>query len=129
MSASATPIDIEHFRKRLDDKERELLDDLARFTTEARESREAEVEDPIDQVTSSEAKAAAFQESSLEWQTLQQVRDALRRIDDGTYGVCIECGRRIEPARLEAVPWTPYCREDQEKHDQQAMQGGSTLIS
>jgi RNA polymerase-binding transcription factor DksA len=38
--------------------------------------------------------------------TLKQVRAALQRIQDGTYGVCIDCGRRIEPARLEAVPWT-----------------------
>jgi DnaK suppressor protein len=48
---------------------------------------------------------------------LQQVRAALQRIEDGTFGYCIDCGKPIEPARLDAVPWTPYCREDQEKHD------------
>jgi len=55
---------------------------------------------------------------------IEQARDhlgaidaALRRIEDGTYGKCVDCGRPIEPARLEAVPWTPYCRADQEKHD------------
>lgn len=110
-------MDTQRFKQRLLARERELIDDIARFESEARESRAAEVEDPIDQVTSSENKAASFQESTLAAQTLKQVRDALRRIEDGTYGMCIECDRPIEPARLEAVPWTPYCLADQRKHD------------
>jgi DnaK suppressor protein len=110
-------MDIEHFRQRLLARERELIDDIARFESEARESRDAEVEDPIDQVTSSESKAASFQESTLAAETLKQVRDALRRIDEGSYGKCIDCGRPIEAARLEAIPWTPYCLGDQRKHD------------
>ena len=76
-----------------------------------------DTDDPIDQVTSSELKAASFQESTLAANTLKQVKDALRRIDDGSYGKCIDCDRPIEPARLEAVPWTPYCLADQKKHD------------
>ncbi len=110
-------MDTQHFKQRLLARERELIDDSARFENEARESRAAEVEDPIDQVTSSENKAVSFQESTLAAQTLKQVRDALRRIDDGSYGICIDCERPIEPARLEAVPWTPYCLADQQKHD------------
>lgn len=92
-------------------KEQELVADIARFERTGREAREAEVEDPIDEVTSSIGKAEAFGESTIEFQTLEQVRDALRRIDEGTYGKCIECGREIDPARLDAVPWTPYCRD------------------
>ena len=110
-------MDIEHFRQRLLAREQELTDDIARFENEARESRDAEVEDPIDQVTSSENKAASFQESTLAAQTLKQVRDALRRIDEHSYGKCIDCDRPIEAARLEAIPWTPYCLADQRKHD------------
>lgn len=110
-------MDIEHFKQRLLAREQELTDEISRFGDEARESRSAEVEDPIDQVTSAENKATAFQESTLAAQTLNQVRAALQRIGDGTYGTCIDCGRAIEPARLEAVPWTPYCLADQEKHD------------
>jgi DnaK suppressor protein len=113
-------MDTQHFKQRLLARERELVEDIARFENEARESRAAEVEDPIDQVTSSENKAASFQESTLAAETLKQVRDALRRIDDGSYGKCIDCDRPIEPARLEAVPWTPYCLADQQKHDRAA---------
>lgn len=110
-------MNVEHFRKRLLAREQELIKEISRFDEEARESRSAEVEDPIDQVTSSEGKAAAFQESTIAAEMLSQVRAALQRINDGTYGRCIDCDRNIEPARLEAVPWTPYCLADQEKHD------------
>jgi DnaK suppressor protein len=112
-------MDTQNFKRRLLARERELIDDIARFENEARESRAAEVEDPIDQVTSSENKAASFQEGTLAAETLKQVRDALQRIEDGSYGRCIDCGRPIEPARLEAVPWTPYCLADQQKHDRE----------
>jgi DnaK suppressor protein len=101
-------------------REQELVTDIARFEAEARESRAAEVEDPIDAVISSEGKAAAFQESTIAVETLKQVRQALQRIEDGTYGNCIDCGCPIQAVRLAAVPWTPYCLADQEKHDQTA---------
>ena len=110
-------MDTGHFKVKLLEKQRELLVEIGRLEAAAREARDTEVEDPIDSVTSSEGRAEAFRESSLEWQTLTQVRDALTRIDENRYGSCLECGRRIEPARLEAVPWTPYCLEDQEKLD------------
>ena len=110
-------MDIEYLKQRLLAREQELTQYIARSDNDARASRSAEVEDPIDQVTSSENKAATFQESTLAANTLKQVQDALRRIEEGSYGTCIDCGRPIEPGRLEAVPWTPYCLQDQEKHD------------
>ena len=115
-------IDTAHFKQLLLDKERDLLSDIDRLTTEARDARDAEVEDPIDEVNSSESRTAAFQESTIEMRTLQEVRDALRRIEQGAYGICEDCGRPIEPARLEAVPWARYCRADQEKHDRERHQ-------
>ena len=39
----------------------------------------------------------------------RQIREALRRIGDGTYGTCTRCGKPIGAARLVAVPSTPYC--------------------
>jgi DnaK suppressor protein len=110
-------MNVEKYRERLLAREQELSEDAARFDAEGRESRTAEVEDPIDAVTSDEAKAGNFQLADVAARTLQQVRAALQRITNGTYGLCIDCGRPIEPARLDAVPWTPYCRDDQEKHD------------
>jgi RNA polymerase-binding transcription factor DksA len=46
---------------------------------------------------------------------LRQVDDALRRLDEGTYGTCAVCGKPIPVERLELVPETPYCVEDAAK--------------
>ena len=40
---------------------------------------------------------------------LAAIEAALSRLDEGTYGTCSTCGRRIEAARLEALPATPHC--------------------
>ena len=42
-------------------------------------------------------------------QHLAQVDAALARLDDGTFGQCLRCGREIAPARLEALPWAAHC--------------------
>jgi DnaK suppressor protein len=112
-------IDTGAFKQRLLAKEQELNDEIVRFSEDARESQTAEVEDPIDEVTSSQAKAGAFGVTNVAVETLNAVRAALQRIETGEYGICIDCGRPIEEKRLEAVPWTPYCLEDQEKHDRE----------
>ena len=40
---------------------------------------------------------------------LRAIEQAIHRIDQGTYGICMECENEIAPARLEAVPWTRVC--------------------
>jgi DnaK suppressor protein len=45
------------------------------------------------------------------------VRGALRRIDEGVFGVCLHCEEDINPKRLNAVPWTPFCIQCQELAD------------
>jgi len=49
---------------------------------------------------------------------LKDIDDALRRLDDGSYGICEECGKPIDEARLEAVPWARYCVVDQARIEQ-----------
>jgi DnaK suppressor protein len=122
-------MNIKRFKHRLQDKERELLADNARLEGEARGSGEAEVRDSIDDATASQSTSEALQEETLASRTLIQVQDAIKRIEAGAYGKCTACGRQIEAARLEAIPWAAYCLEDQEKQDQAAHvpQGGSTL--
>jgi DnaK suppressor protein len=122
-------MNIERFKQRLLDKERELRSSIARLESEARTSGEAEVRDSTDAATSSEGAAEVLEEDALASRTLVQVEDALRRIEPGKYGKCTPCGRQIEPARLEAIPWAQFCLEDQERQDaaEHVQQGGSTL--
>ena len=39
----------------------------------------------------------------------EQIRAAIKRIDDGEYGTCVTCGEEIADGRLEALPFTPVC--------------------
>ena len=48
-------------------------------------------------------------------QTLAAISDALRKIEDGTYGTCDVCGKPIAPGRLAAIPWARLCIDDQRK--------------
>src|SRR6188474_3489808 len=50
---------------------------------------------------------------------LEAVEAALARLDDGTYGACIDCGRPVAPGRLEAIPWAARCIECQGRHDRE----------
>ena len=110
-------MDLQSYKQRLLAKEQGLEDEIAHLKTDALESRTAEVEDSIDSVVSATGQTTAFEESSLASDTLAAVRAALRRIEDGTFGTCLDCGAQIDEIRLKAVPWTSYCVRDQEKHD------------
>jgi RNA polymerase-binding transcription factor DksA len=44
---------------------------------------------------------------------LKDIHDAVRRIENGTYGICEECGKAIDEGRLEAIPWARFCVADQ----------------
>lgn len=48
---------------------------------------------------------------------LELVDAALERLDDGSFGTCLRCGKPIAPARLEALPWAAHCIECQANVD------------
>jgi len=48
---------------------------------------------------------------------LKQVESALARFEDGTYGLCRDCGRPVDPARLEALPYAQLCLDCQSKQE------------
>jgi RNA polymerase-binding transcription factor DksA len=54
---------------------------------------------------------------------LADVEYAIRRLDDGTYGTCEACGRPIDQERLEAMPATRLCRDDQLTAEREARAG------
>jgi RNA polymerase-binding protein DksA len=46
---------------------------------------------------------------------LREIEAALERMENGTYGTCVECGREIDAERLEAVPYATLCIEDKRR--------------
>jgi DnaK suppressor protein len=59
---------------------------------------------------------------------LRNVRAALRRIKDGTFGVCAHCEEDISPKRLAAVPWAQFCIRCQEAADRHEHNDGKIKI-
>ncbi len=51
--------------------------------------------------------------------TLDQIHEALARVESGTYGQCLECSSLIAKPRLQALPYTPYCIECARKMENQ----------
>jgi RNA polymerase-binding transcription factor len=49
---------------------------------------------------------------------LKDIDDALRKLEQGTYGTCEACGKPIDPERLEAKPWARFCVTDQARIEQ-----------
>jgi DnaK suppressor protein len=51
---------------------------------------------------------------------LRAIEEAIHRIDQGTYGICMDCENEIAPARLEAVPWTRVCIDCKAKQQEKS---------
>ncbi|MCS7024212.1 MAG: TraR/DksA family transcriptional regulator [Bryobacteraceae bacterium] len=70
--------------------------------------------DALDEVQHAAERELAIRNLDRESALLRNVRAALRRIQENTYGICVHCEEEISPKRLAAVPWTPYCIRCQE---------------
>ncbi len=68
-----------------------------------------EVENLFELANHGSASDLVISLSELDRERVFLIDEALRRIDMGTYGACTGCGGSIPAARLEAVPWTPFC--------------------
>jgi len=73
--------------------------------------------DAIDEVQLAGERELAIRNLDRESNLLRQVRSALARVADGSYGTCLHCDEEIKAKRLEAVPWTKYCLKCQEAAD------------
>jgi DnaK suppressor protein len=73
--------------------------------------------DALDEVQHAAERELAIRNLDRESHLLRNVRAALRRMDEGHFGVCMHCEEDINPKRLNAVPWTPYCITCQELAD------------
>jgi DnaK suppressor protein len=116
-SAAEAPQDqgqFEALRTRLLDQRQEMYDLYNQDIRAGQESADDGTEDIVDRANNHYNRELMFSLSDSERQRLIQIEDALRRMDQGTYGRCSNCGGPINPRRLEAVPWTRFCIDCQE---------------
>jgi len=112
-AAKDVAMNVEDYKNRLVALERRLAARAVRGQEAAREQVPDSPGDAGDASVAEEGESQAFTEAELDVTVLQQVRDALRRIADGTFGRCVVDGEPIEEKRLDAVPWTPHCLKHQ----------------
>ena len=75
------------------------------------------VSDTLDAVQLMGERELAIRNLDRDSNMLRQIRRALSRIANGTYGVCLHCEEDILPKRMAAVPWAPCCIRCQEQID------------
>jgi DnaK suppressor protein len=73
--------------------------------------------DQMDEIQYASERDLAIRNVDRESRLLRQVKAALRRIHDGSFGACVDCESAISPKRLAAVPWAPRCIQCQEAAD------------
>ena len=100
--------------EQLEAKRRELLEMMNRDRTAAGEGSDEGTADFADRANNAYSRELNFSLSQGDRQVLQQVEDALERVEKGTYGVCSNCAQEIPQPRLDAVPWAPTCIDCQE---------------
>jgi DnaK suppressor protein len=87
-------------------------------TSQSRESIMIERSaDQLDEIEGAVARDIAIQNLDRESRLLRDIRTALGRIDEGTFGQCLHCEEDISRRRLEAVPWAKLCLPCQEAAD------------
>ena len=110
--------DLERLKRKLLKKREEILSKLEELGRETSEEGETLIEyyDKAAFQFNREYKIALGEKEA---EILKDIEDALRKMDEGTYGICEECGKPISVKRLTAVPWARYCVECAERLEEE----------
>lgn len=110
----------ERFKKMLLKKKEEISNVLSEVYSESKEVESGIAQDIVDKAESSYTKEFLFSLSDAERKRLFMIDEALKRIEDNSYGICQMCQNNIGKKRLVVVPWAPYCIECQEKEEKES---------
>src|SRR5690349_9178058 len=103
----------------LEDRRRELMTEVQGRIRDVR-SESGKERDVLDQGESSEVdiqEDIEFALIQMKSETLNKVNEALRRLDENTYGNCFECGDEISEARLRALPFAVRCKDCEQERE------------
>lgn len=105
--------------KTLHAEKEKILKKLSQFHSESKEVETDIAQDVVDKAESSYTKEFLLSLSDGERRQLALIDDALKRLKSKEFGACQMCGTLIGRKRLAALPWTPYCINCQQKHEQE----------
>ena len=114
---------LEHFRQILNTWKRDLMQEVDRTVLHMKDEA-ANFPDPNDRATQESEFSLELRTRDRERKLIRKIEEALKRIDDGTYGYCNETGEEIGIKRLEARPVATLCVEAQERRERREKQYG-----
>ena len=100
----------------LEERHREIQTKL-RTLRETLPAEVAEVKDAEEQSVNDFVRDVELALIEMTSETLGQIDEAMRRLEEGNYGLCANCGAEIAEARLKAVPFANLCRACQEAQE------------
>ncbi|HEX2494401.1 MAG TPA: RNA polymerase-binding protein DksA [Steroidobacter sp.] len=114
---------LEHFRQILNTWKRDLMEEVDRTVLHMKDEA-ANFPDPNDRATQESEFSLELRTRDRERKLIRKIDEAIKRIEDGTYGYCIETGEEIGIKRLEARPVATLCIEAQERRERREKQYG-----
>ena len=99
--------DVDFFRNLLNERRQELLTEAGKTVDGMDEN--GNFPDPTDRAAMESDRSFTLRIRDRERKLIAKIEEALRRLEDGSYGVCEECGEKIGAARLKARPVTTLC--------------------
>lgn len=114
VAAEVSQDNFEALRERLETQRKEILDMYKQDLKAGQESADDGTEDIVDRANNAYNRELMFSLSDTERNMVLQIEGALRRMDEGAYGRCPNCGNAIHPLRLDAVPYARFCINCQE---------------
>lgn len=120
-----TDDDLRTLREELQRRRRVLLETVRRAAAELDALRAAERDPEFEEGAQSEHEQFTLARlSENQRRELAKIDGAIARIDEGEYGVCVDCGQDIDPRRLAALPYALLCRECAQGRE---LRGGVTV--
>lgn len=117
--------DFPAIKKRLLNRREEIRNHLDRLTGGDAEAGEKPVGDLVDDAVMDAEQDSSYTIAQQEARELRLIDEALDKIEEGTYGICEECGEQIERPRLKALPYAVLCLKCKENEElEQAAEGG-----
>ena len=119
-------VDTEHFRELLLEKRQAVVEALDYLHKENPRSLEEETGELVsgsadqhmaDTATETVDREIDYTLEETDGRLLAAIDAALGRIENGTYGICVNCGAQIAPERLEAMPWATLCIDCKRKEE------------
>jgi DnaK suppressor protein len=111
----------DELKRMLEDRRREILNEVQSKIKDVRTEGTGSLATGV--LDAEETSVADIQEDielaliQMKAETLTRINEALERLDEGTYGLCNECGEEISPQRLRALPFAVRCKDCEEARE------------